>query len=313
MEEAMRAKLVQAVIISALCFSTDYFSREAVAETARASMTRDTQTDNAVKETYAEIQSTFGLVPSFIKQYPKNALPSAWATMKSVQLNDKTAIPPKYKELMGVALAAQIPCHYCSFFHTEAAKLNGATPEEIAEAVAIAGLQRQWAVIINGSLTDPQVFKDETTKMMGKIKENISKGTPPAAVKTTTKAEAYRDMENTFGVVPTFVKSIPDDAIAPLWEQSKALLFSPNTAIPLKYKDLITLGISTQIPCPYCVYMDTECAKADGAIETEINEAIFLSGTMRHWSAVINGLQIDEATFKREITQAFNHIKKAKK
>jgi|GEM_PF-5196524 len=60
--------------------------------------------------------------------------PGAWDEFKSVQLNPNSALPNKYKELIGLGLAAQIPCGYCSYFHTKGAQANGATEREIKEA-----------------------------------------------------------------------------------------------------------------------------------------------------------------------------------
>jgi AhpD family alkylhydroperoxidase len=46
----------------------------------------------------------------------------------------------KEKELIGRAVAAQIPCSDCIYFHTAAAKLNGATDTEFREALAMAAI-----------------------------------------------------------------------------------------------------------------------------------------------------------------------------
>jgi AhpD family alkylhydroperoxidase len=64
------------------------------------------------------------------------------AKFKSVQPNPNT----KVKELIGLAVAAQISCTYCIYFHTTAAKLNGATDAEIREAVAMATISRHWSI-----------------------------------------------------------------------------------------------------------------------------------------------------------------------
>ena len=44
----------------------------------------------------------------------------------------------KYKELIGLAVSGATRCRYCCYFHTEAARLFGATDEEITEAALIA-------------------------------------------------------------------------------------------------------------------------------------------------------------------------------
>ncbi|QND65503.1 carboxymuconolactone decarboxylase family protein [Mesorhizobium loti] len=111
--------------------------------------------------TIKDIQSTMGGVPSFVKQFPKAGLPGAWAEVKSIELSDKTALPPKVKSLISLAVAAQIPCNYCIWSDTQDAKRAGATSEEIQEAVAMAALTRHWSTIFNGMQVDFDTFKKE--------------------------------------------------------------------------------------------------------------------------------------------------------
>jgi AhpD family alkylhydroperoxidase len=115
-----------------------------------------------VKATYQDIERTLGSVPSFFKQIPEAGLAGAWSEFKSVQLNPSTALNGKVKELIGLAVSAQIPCQYCIYFHTAAAKANGATEQEIKEAVAMAAIVRHWSTVLNGMQVDPTVFKSET-------------------------------------------------------------------------------------------------------------------------------------------------------
>ena len=111
--------------------------------------------------TLKDIQSTMGGVPSFVKQFPKAGLPGAWAEVKAIELSDKTALPPKVKSLISLAVAAQIPCNYCVWSDTQNAKRAGATDEEIQEAVAMAALTRHWSTIFNGMQVDFDQFKKE--------------------------------------------------------------------------------------------------------------------------------------------------------
>ncbi|MBZ9767268.1 carboxymuconolactone decarboxylase family protein [Mesorhizobium sp. CA6] len=108
-----------------------------------------------------DIQSTMGGVPSFIKQFPKAGLPGAWAEVKAIELSDKTALTPKEKSLISLAVAAQIPCSYCIWSDTQNAKHAGATDEEIQEAVTMAALTRHWSTIFNGMQVDFDQFKKE--------------------------------------------------------------------------------------------------------------------------------------------------------
>ncbi len=116
-------------------------------------------------EVYQEIERTFGFVPDWIKDIPDLAIGEMWELMKKLDLSDSTSIPPKYKELIGVAVATVIRCQYCTYFHTEAAKLNGASDEEVKEAVLLAGLTNLFSNYLNGSQYDLEHFKKETDKM----------------------------------------------------------------------------------------------------------------------------------------------------
>src|SRR5712692_11350225 len=87
--------------------------------------------DGSAQATYRDIEQTLGSVPTFFKMFPESGIAGAWAEFKSVQLNPKTALNGKTKELIGLAVAAQIPCHYCIYFHTATAKLHGANDAEL--------------------------------------------------------------------------------------------------------------------------------------------------------------------------------------
>ncbi len=109
---------------------------------------------------YAEMKEIFGLVPSFFKQIPDATLEHEWKLFKAIEIDD-TSIPNKYKELIGIAISAATRCKYCTVFHTEMAKLNGATDKEIEEAVHYAKLSAGWSAYVNGMQVDYEQFKDE--------------------------------------------------------------------------------------------------------------------------------------------------------
>lgn len=122
--------------------------------------------DGSAQAAYGEIKQTLGLVPGFFKMFPEAGIAGAWNEFKTVQLNPKTALSPKMKELIGLAVAAQVPCHYCVYFHTAAAKANGATDEEVKEAVAMAAITRHWSTVLNGMQVDYSSFKAETDTVL---------------------------------------------------------------------------------------------------------------------------------------------------
>lgn len=111
-----------------------------------------------------DIKDTLGLVPGFFKSIPERYLDHEWQLFKSLELGE-TLIPNKYKELMGVALHSETKCRYCTLFHTEAAKLFGATDEEVQEAVHYAKMSVGWSVYLNGMQTNYEEFANEFTQI----------------------------------------------------------------------------------------------------------------------------------------------------
>jgi|ERR1043166_2345014 AhpD family alkylhydroperoxidase len=119
-------------------------------------------------------------------------------------------------------------------------------------------------------------------------------------VKSTAEA-AYRDIQQTLGIVPGFFKDFPEVAIAGAWTEFKTLQLNPNTSLNGKTKELIGLAVAAQIPCSYCIYFHTAAARANGATDEEIREAVAMASVVRHWSTVLNGMQTDQARFRQEV------------
>jgi AhpD family alkylhydroperoxidase len=263
------------------------------------------------KATYQDIQNTLGLVPTFMKGFPEDGIAAAWDELKSVQLNPKTALSTKQKELIGLAVAAQIPCKYCVYFHTNVGKqLGGATDTEVKEAVAMAAITRHWSTYLNGMQIDLGEFKQELAGVVTFLKAGKSK---PNEVEVVDAASAYKDMEKTLGRVPTFMRRFPEVGIASAWREFKRVQLNPATKLDGKTKELIGLAVAAQVPCTFCIAFHTEAAKLNGATDNEIREAVAMASITRHWSTVLNGTNPDEAQFRREIDQVIANAKKASK
>lgn len=121
------------------------------------------------EEVYKEIESILGIVPSFFKLIPERSLESEWNLFKTIQL-EESPIPNKYKELIGIAVSAVTKCKYCLFFHTEVAKLFGATEEEIEDAVHYAKASAGWSTYLNGMQVDYEKFTAELLESIEYIK-----------------------------------------------------------------------------------------------------------------------------------------------
>lgn len=112
-----------------------------------------------------DIESTMGFVPQWMRAIPPALLPGFWQGIKSLQMSDETKLDMKTKELIGLAVAAQVPCDYCVMFHTQAARANGATDQEIQEAVGMAAITRQASTLLNGLMIDKTQFKKDLDRM----------------------------------------------------------------------------------------------------------------------------------------------------
>ncbi len=122
------------------------------------------------KETLADIKKTMGVVLDQFEAIPRDTLPHEWAEMKAYSFGE-TKIPAKYKELMGLAIAASIKCPYCIHFHTRAAKMQGATDEEIAETAFLTRFTTGWSSILHASNIDLEDFK----KQFAEVEKYMSK------------------------------------------------------------------------------------------------------------------------------------------
>lgn len=111
-------------------------------------------------EVEADIRDTLGLVPSFWSAVPDALIESEWTSFKAIELAE-TAIPNKYKELIGLGVSGATRCRYCAYFHAEAARLFGATEEEIAEASLMAKHTMGWSTYLNAMAVDYDEFVAE--------------------------------------------------------------------------------------------------------------------------------------------------------
>ncbi len=123
---------------------------------------------------YKEIKELFGNVPSMFKELPDSSLALEWHLFKKVQF-DKGPIPNKYRELIGLAISAITKCKYCIFFHTELAKLNGATKQEIEDAIHFAKSSAGWSTYVSGLQIDFNKFKKEIRQACAHVKKRQNK------------------------------------------------------------------------------------------------------------------------------------------
>jgi AhpD family alkylhydroperoxidase len=79
------------------------------------------------------------------------------------------------------------------------------------------------------------------------------------------------------------------DELAPevmkaFWAFDKAAVAAG--AIPVKYKELIAIGVAMTTQCPYCIAIHTGNARKAGATDAEIAEAAMVAASLRAGAAV---------------------------
>lgn len=100
---------------------------------------------------------------------------------------------------------------------------------------------------------------------------------------------------------PNFYKNtFPEHALEDKLKAEKTLV-GEQAQLDVKTRELIALGVAAQIPCEYCVYAHTKNARAAGASESEVREAVATAAHVRHWSTVLNGMAYDLESFKSEV------------
>ena len=240
--------------------------------------------------------------PQFAKTLPEEVLPAALDELTALELTD-TALPARSKQLIALAVASQIPCRMCVYASSQLARSAGAPDRELREAVAMAAITRHWSTVVDGSEIDAAALDGEVADIINFMKTS-GVGTPkPAAEPITDAASAYRDIERTFGTVPSFLKAFPVLAIGPAWREIKDLELSQATQLDGKTKELIGLAVAAQIPCRFCVSFHSEAARMNGASDDELKEAVAIAALSRHWATIITGSLVDEPQFRREVDQ----------
>ncbi len=259
--------------------------------------------------TQDNIRSSFGFVPTFIQNITEECLPGAWSEVQNLYFNPTSALEPKLKSLIGLAISTQVPCQEIGYFDTQASTNAGATRQEQLEAVMLAALTRHWSTVLNGFQLDKHDFQKEVHKVMSNVRKMMeaSKGQMPPVdafhFQPSSAEETYRDIEKTLGQIPTFMSMFPKTGISGAWSEFKALQINPYTALSGKQKELIGLAVAAQIPCDYCVTFHKAAAELNQATELEINEAISIAAITRHWSSVFHGPQMTFDSFKKDADQ----------
>lgn len=117
-------------------------------------------------EAKKEMKEMLGEQPMLFQNlmFDEMAHNALWEIFKKYELGE-SKIPGKYKHLIGLAVASAIHCPYCTPFHAEAAKMNGATEDEINEAAFMALTVAAFSTYLHGRQVPLDKFEEELKRM----------------------------------------------------------------------------------------------------------------------------------------------------
>ena len=102
------------------------------------------------------VEEEFGSAPLIYKKLED--MPEALIShlLYKNAIGEGGCLPPKTVELISLAVGSALRCDHCTEYHMRAAKLMGASKEEILEAVLIAGMLANSSVLANAyRVVDP--------------------------------------------------------------------------------------------------------------------------------------------------------------
>jgi AhpD family alkylhydroperoxidase len=86
------------------------------------------------------------------------------------------------------------------------------------------------------------------------------------------------------------VDALAPDVMKAFWAFDKAAV--AEGAIPVKYKELIAVGVALTTQCPYCIDIHASNARKAGATDAELVEAAMVSASLRAGAAVTHATHL---------------------
>jgi AhpD family alkylhydroperoxidase len=122
-------------------------------------------------------------------------------------------------------------------------------------------------------------------------------------VSDTTRNE----LEEYLGTVPSFIEELADPAADHSWGIMRDLELA-DTELPTREKALVGLGAAAAIQCPYCVHFHREESKMEGVSEEGLKEAVNVASTVRYFSTILHGAEVDMDDFAAETAHIVDHV-----
>jgi AhpD family alkylhydroperoxidase len=160
------------------------------------------------------------------------------------------ALTRKEKEIIAVAIAHVTECPYCIDSHTRSAKKEGASLEELVEAVFVV-----TAVEAGGAVTHSTHIKNALD--------------PDADDVLYTRSNLKK---------LSYVRKYGPDGFKAYTQFSAAAM--KEGKLSAKFKEIIAVSVAHATQCPYCIDVHVKKAAELGATNEELSEAILVASAL---------------------------------
>ncbi|MFC7135398.1 MULTISPECIES: carboxymuconolactone decarboxylase family protein [Salinibaculum] len=123
-------------------------------------------------------------------------------------------------------------------------------------------------------------------------------------VTDNTRAE----IEEYLGQVPSWIEALADPAADHSWAIMRDLELG-ETTLAGREKALVSLGAAAAMNCPYCIHFHSEEAKLEDVSAEGLSEAMNVAATVRYFSTILHGAEVEMDTFREETADIVSHIK----
>ena len=114
------------------------------------------------EEIYKDIEETLGGVGGYIEKLYDSQLELMWETTKQTFLSDMS-LGLKVNALTALSAAYALDCEYWIEFHSQTARLAGASEENIQDVKKLSEFSAQWSQFLEGINYDFKQWKEEAT------------------------------------------------------------------------------------------------------------------------------------------------------
>ena len=125
------------------------------------------------------IEEDYGRVPLIFKRMGERPEVLISHLLYKGTVAQTSPLPPKYVELISMAVGAALKCPHCTGYHMQAATRMGATREEILEVILIAGMISNSSVLANAY----RIFDEKVEKCVPCEPEEVVRAKKRGTVK----------------------------------------------------------------------------------------------------------------------------------